>query len=195
MANEENLTKVQLKDAATDTELAPKSLADSIYFRDGETLQFKYDNGKLSGGDIFRGLTAVSPTIEVAENNDAVYRLKITDINGVIVTPNLKGPEGERGPISDGEGNIIKAVNTYEQHFVAGNFSEISENSYILRINRVQHELGFNATVKDVLRYLNDSEIVSVSFGYKRLVNGDILLYSNEPFAGIIYLEAIPDEE
>ena len=41
MANEENLTKVQLKDAATDTELAPKSLADSIYFRDGETLQFK----------------------------------------------------------------------------------------------------------------------------------------------------------
>lgn len=195
MANEENLTKVQLKDAATDTELAPKSLADSIYFRDGETLQFKYDNGKLSGGDIFQGLTAVSPTIEVAENDDAVYRLKITDINGVIVTPNLKGPEGERGPISDGEGNIIKAVNTYEQHFVAGDFSEISENNYLLRINRVQHELGFNATVKEVMRYINDSEIVSVTFGYKRLVNGDIILFSNEAFAGIIYLEAIPDEE
>ena len=194
MANE-NLTKVQLKDAATNTDLAPKSLAETIYFRDGESLQFKYDNGKLSGSDIFQGITAVSPTIEVVENDDAIYRLKITDINGSIITPNLIGPKGETGPISDGEGNIIKAVNTYEQHFVAGDFSEISENSYILRINRVQHELGFNATVKDVLRYLNDSEIVSVSFGYKRLVNGDILLYSNEPFAGIIYLEAIPDEE
>ena len=194
MANE-NLTKVQLKDAATNTDLAPKSLAETIYFRDGESLQFKYDNGKLSGSDIFQGITAVSPTIEVVENDDAIYRLKITDINGSIITPNLIGPKGETGPISDGEGNIIKAVNTCEQHFVAGDFSEISENSYILRINRVQHELGFNATVKDVLRYLNDSEIVSVSFGYKRLVNGDILLYSNEPFAGIIYLEAIPDEE
>lgn len=193
MANE--LTKTQLIDAATQTNLAPKSLAESIYFRDGETLQFKYDNGKLSGSDIFQGIIAVSPTVEVVENDDAIYRLKITDINGSIITPNLIGPKGETGPISDGEGNIIKAVNTYEQHFVAGDFSEISENSYILRINRVQHELGFNATVKDVLRYLNDSEIVSVSFGYKRLVNGDILLYSNEPFAGIIYLEAIPDEE
>lgn len=187
MANE--LTKTQLIDAVTQTNLAPKSLAESIYFRDGETLQFKYDNGKLSGSDIFQGITAVSPTVEVVENDDAIYRLKITDINGSIITPNLIGPKGETGP--DGEGNII----TYEQHFVAGDFSEISENSYILRINRVQHELGFNATVKDVLRYLNDSEIVSVSFGYKRLVNGDILLYSNEPFAGIIYLEAIPDEE
>ena len=194
MANE-NLTKVQLKDAATNTDLAPKSLAETIYFRDGESLQFKYDNGKLSGSDIFQGITAVSPTIEVVENDDAIYRLKITDINGTIITPNLIGPKGETGPISDGEGNIIKAVNTYEQHFVAGDFSEISESNYLLRINRVQHELGFNATVKEVMRYINDSEIVSVTFGYKRLVNGDIILFSNEPFAGIIYLEAIPDEE
>ena len=193
MAND-NLTKVQLKDAATQQDLAPKSLAETIYFRDGETLQFKYDNGKLSGGDIFQGLMAVSPTIEVVENDDAVYRLKITDINGSIITPNLKGPEGEQGPVSDGEGNIIKSIKFYEQNFVEGDWSELSEKDYLLRINRTQHELGFNAKVTEVLRYLNDSEIVNVAFAYKRLVNGDVILYSNEPFAGIAYLESEPQE-
>ena len=193
MAND-NLTKVQLKDAATQQDLAPKSLAETNYFRDGESLQFKYDNGKLSGGDIFQGLMAVSPTIEVVENDDAVYRLKITDINGSIITPNLKGPEGEQGPVSDGEGNIIKSIKFYEQNFVEGDWSELSEKDYLLRINRTQHELGFNAKVTEVLRYLNDSEIVNVAFAYKRLVNGDVILYSNEPFAGIAYLESEPQE-
>ena len=193
MANE-NLTKVQLKDAATQQDLAPKSLAETIYFRDGETLQFKYDNGKLSGGDIFQGLMAVSPTVEVLENDDAVYRLKITDINGSIITPNLKGPEGERGPVSDGEGNIISSINYYEQNFAAGDWSNIGEKDYLLRINRTQHELGFNPKVSEVMRYLNDAEIVDVAFSYKRLVNGDVILYSNEAFTGIAYLESEPQE-
>lgn len=194
MANE-NLTKVQLKDAATQQDLAPKSLAETIYFRDGESLQFKYDNGKLTGGDIFQGLMAVSPTVEVIENDDAIYRLKITDINGSIITPNLIGPRGEQGPVSDGEGNIVKSIDFYEQQFVAGDWSELSDQDYLLRINRTQHVLGFNPKVTEVLRYISDSEMVDVAYSYKRLVNGDVILYSNEPFAGIVYMESEPDKE
>ena len=85
----DNLVKVNFKDAGTNKELAPKSLAESIYFNDGESLQFKYDNGKLTSSDIFEGIQAVSPTIEVIENTDGIFRLKITDINGSIISPNL----------------------------------------------------------------------------------------------------------
>jgi len=186
----QDLVNVILKDDATEKNLAPQSLAKNILFSDGESLQFKYDNEKLIQGDITNGLLAVSPTIEVIENTDSVFRLKITDINNVIITPNLIGPKGPKGDLANIEdGTVVKVVDTYELQFVANDFSKINETTYLLRINRTQHELGYNAKVTEVLRYKNDSEMVNIEFAYKRLVNGDIVMICHESFAGIIYLE------
>lgn len=185
----DNLVKVNFKDAGTNKELAPKSLAESIYFNDGESLQFKYDNGKLTSSDIFEGIQAVSPTIEVIENTDGTFRLKITDINGSIISPNLVGPKGPKGDLSDGSGEVLKTLSTFEMEFAANDFQKINEHTYLLRISRSVHELGFYGKIAEVIRHTSDTESVNIDFSYKRLVNGDLILVVNEPMAGIAYLE------
>lgn len=97
MASNNDLTKIILKDDATQLKLAPQSLAAGIIFEDGETLQQKYNSGRLMSGVDLSGIQAVSPTVEISENDDNIYRLKIRDINGVIITPNLKGEKGNDG--------------------------------------------------------------------------------------------------
>ena len=191
-----NLTKVNLKDSSGTTGLSPKTLADSIYFRDGESLQFKFDNGKLLESGIFESIQAVSPTIEVYENEENIsFKLKIKDVNGAIITPNLIGPKGPKGDLANTEdGTIVKTIDTYELQFVENDMQKICENHYVLRINRQQHKLGFGAKVSEVIRYIDDTTTVSVAFGYKRLVNGDVVAIFNEPFAGIIYLEGAQQE-
>lgn len=95
---DQNLVKTNFRDAATNTDLAPKSLASAIYFDDGETLQFKYDNGTLLENGILDSIQSVSPTVEVYENKpETTFKLKIKDINGIIITPNLIGPKGPKG--------------------------------------------------------------------------------------------------
>lgn len=188
---DQNLIKVTLVDDASDSGLAPKSYANSIYFTDGETLQFKYDNGTLLESGILGGIQAVSPTIEIYENEPEVsYKLKIKDINGVIITPNLIGPKGPKGDLASVEtGDIVEVVKHYELQFVANDMQKLNEKAYIIRINRTQHQLGFGAKVTEVVRYISDTESVNVDYSYKRLVNGDIIVVFNEPFAGIIYLQ------
>ena len=61
---------------------------------------------KSSGGS--GGGEAVSPTISVNTNTDTEYKLDITDINGTITTPNLKGTNGTNG--TDGV-NGVNGVN------------------------------------------------------------------------------------
>ena len=77
----QNSEKVNLKDSNSNKTLYAKTMASCIYFNDGETLQQKFDNGLLSNPDAFNGLQAVSPTLEVAENSDDSFKLKIKDIN------------------------------------------------------------------------------------------------------------------
>ena len=186
-----NLTKVNLKDSNSSTALSPKTLASSIIFEDGETLQDKYNNGTLIEDGILGGIHAVSPIVEIFENKENVsYRLKIKDINGYIITPNLVGPKGPKGDLANVEnGTVIKTTSTYEHQFVEHDMQQIGPEEYLVRINRTTHKLGFGGKVVDVVRYINDTEMVSVAYSYKRLVNGDIIVIFNEPFAGIIYLE------
>lgn len=197
----QNLTKVTLKDSSTSSSLSPKSMASSVIFNDGESLQFKYDNGTLLKDGILGGIQAVSPTVEIYENQENVsYKLKIKDINGYIITPNLIGPKGSSGDSGNSGGNgcncncggtdsSTKTTLTYEHQFVSNDMQQINGNTYLLRINRTDHKLGFGAKVVEILRYLNDTELVNVTYSYKRLVNGDIILVFNEAFAGIIYLQ------
>lgn len=51
-----------------------------------------------------RGVDGISPTVAVASNTAAEYRLTITDQNGSITTPNLKGRDGA------GSGSVSVAV-------------------------------------------------------------------------------------
>lgn len=180
--------KVILKNTSNDT-LYNKTLASCIVFDDGESLQFKYDNGTLIEDGILGGIQSVSPTVEVAENTDAAYKLKIKDINGYVITPNLIGPKGPKGDVVDADGATISPTQTYEYQFMSNDMEKITESTYFLRVNRSQHKLGFGARVTEVFRYVDDSNIESVLFSYRRQVNGDVLLVFNEPFAGIVYLE------
>nr|DAN60990.1 MAG TPA: nucleoid-associated protein [Caudoviricetes sp.] len=47
--------------------------------------------------DIDSPVGGISPTIKINSNNDTEYTLKITDVNGSIITPNLKGQNGKDG--------------------------------------------------------------------------------------------------
>lgn len=186
---DQNYQKVTLKNSAQDTALYNKTLASCIIFEDGETLQQKYNNGTLIEDGILGGITAVSPTIDVAENTTSAFKLKIKSINGNIITPNLIGPKGPKGDAVDADGMPLSTIVSYVLDFNSNDLEKISESNYILRISREKHGLGFSARVTEVLRWLNDSETQSVIFAYKRFVNGDVSLLFNEPFAGIVYLE------
>lgn len=185
----QNYEKVNLKDSNNNTTLYAKTMASCIYFSDGETLQQKFDNGLLSNPEVFNGLQAVSPTLEVAENSDDSFKLKIKDINGYIITPNLIGPKGPKGDTVNADGQIVPSIQTYEYSFMSNDMEKITDDVYFLRVNRAQHKLGFGAKVTEVFRYMSDTELVNVLYSYKRLVNGDILFIFNEPFAGIACLE------
>lgn len=50
------------------------------------------------------GMDGVSPTVTVASNTAAEYTLSITDKNGTITTPNLKGQDGSGG---GGSGGVV----------------------------------------------------------------------------------------
>lgn len=180
----QNSEKVNLKDSNSDTTLYAKTMASCVYFNDGETLQQKFDNGLLSNPDAFNGIQAVSPTLEVAENSEESFKLKIKDINGYIITPNLIGPKGPKGDTPE-----PVLLQTYEYSFMSNDMEKITDDIYFLRVNKTQHKLGFGAKVIEVFRYLSDTELANVVYSYKRLVNGDILFVFNEPFAGIVCLE------
>ena len=98
----------------------------------------------------------------------------------------MKLPEGD---LSDGSGEVLKTLSTFEMEFVANDFQKINEHTYLLRISRSVHELGFYGKITEVIRHTSDTESVNIDFSYKRLVNGDLILVVNEPMAGIAYLE------
>lgn len=186
MTSEQNV-RTQLIDERTQKRLMPRSFANNIIFDDGESLQFKYDNGKLAGdGDILNGLRSVSPEIEVVENSDTSYVLKIESINGVIITPNLRGENGIFVP--GGDGSMI-AKPTFKLPFASGDFKPGAPGIYYLTISRRTHRLGEEARVVTVLRYINGSDLANVNYTFNRHPNGDIEIISGEPFDGIIYLE------
>lgn len=63
------------------------------------------------------GIDGVSPEIDVEEDSEAEYVLKIIDVNGEKITPNLKGEKGEIGETgADGNSFVVKThVNTIEE--------------------------------------------------------------------------------
>ena len=74
-------------------------------FTDGKTTTCSFRNGSKgsqgekgeAGADGKDGIDGVSPTVIVAENTDTSYKLSITNANGTITTPNLKGADGANG--------------------------------------------------------------------------------------------------
>ena len=54
-------------------------------------------NASVSSGFIIKGVDGkdgISPQITVEEDTESSYKLKITDVNGTFITPNLKGSGG-----------------------------------------------------------------------------------------------------
>lgn len=62
------------------------------------------------GADGRPGKDGYSPTITVHEHTDTTYILKITDVNGSFLTPNLQGQDGEGG---DGKGKVDEDLVKY----------------------------------------------------------------------------------
>lgn len=82
---------VKLQKPTGEEQMSPQSKASDVIFNDGIDLQTKFDNAALIDPGAFNGVTAVSPTVEVEENTDDVYTLKIKSLGSTVVTPNLKG--------------------------------------------------------------------------------------------------------
>lgn len=58
----------------------------------------QYTEESLEGSGAVKGKDGFSPTIkENSENNDSIYKLDITDVDGSVTTPNLKGSQGIQG--------------------------------------------------------------------------------------------------
>lgn len=58
----------------------------------------KYVDESLQGLGAVKGKDGVSPIIiPNADNTDDIYKLDITDVNGTVTTPNLKGNRGSDG--------------------------------------------------------------------------------------------------
>lgn len=68
--------------------------------------QLKNDEGFVTEQAVAKVIedTVVSPTIEVSEQSESLYRLKITSVSGEIETPNLVGPPGTPG--ADGQNGV-----------------------------------------------------------------------------------------
>ena len=67
-------------------------------------IQVEYDDGtssELIDIPVVNGEDGFSPTITVHTNTPTVYKLDITDVNGTITTPNLRGGGGGGGSLSD----------------------------------------------------------------------------------------------
>lgn len=82
---------VKLKRPTTEEQMSPQSKASDVIFSDGVDLQTKFENAALIDPGALNGVSAVSPTVEVSENTDTSFRLKVKSVNGTIHTPNLKG--------------------------------------------------------------------------------------------------------
>lgn len=81
--------------------------------RDKEELLEKINAGGGTGTGS-AGKDGFSPVVEIAENTESSYKLSITDINGTITTPNLKGADGETIQIeSEDESTEDGGVNVY----------------------------------------------------------------------------------
>jgi hypothetical protein len=60
------------------------------------------------GADGQPGKDGYSPTITVYEQTDTTYILKITDVNGSYLTPNLQGQDGEGGGKGKVDEDLVK---------------------------------------------------------------------------------------
>ncbi|MCM1304564.1 MAG: phage tail protein [Lachnospiraceae bacterium] len=81
--------------------------------------QLRNDEGYVTEQKVIEVLksSSVSPLIEVLEQSEKSYRLRITSISGTIETPNLIGRQGEPGtPGQDGEDGVdgSPGENAYE---------------------------------------------------------------------------------
>jgi len=114
---------VKLKNPTNTEQLSPQAKASDIIFEDGIDLQTKYDNASLSGSGYFNGVNAVSPTIDVEENEEDVFRLRIKSLSGTIITPNLKGVDANAltvkvQTINEAHGNIVVDLSEGETAFL-----------------------------------------------------------------------------
>lgn len=90
-----------------------------------------YVDKTLQGSGAVKGKDGVSPIIiPNADNTDDIYKLDITDINGTVTTPNLKGNRGSDGKtpnIEIGEVTTLQSNQNATVH-ITGEFPNIKLN-------------------------------------------------------------------
>lgn len=82
---------VKIQDSTKTNDLLPKTKAENVFFDDNESLLDKFNNGRLMSTKYYSGVQAMSPIVKVLENTPDRYVIEIKDIEGVIITPNLRG--------------------------------------------------------------------------------------------------------
>jgi len=73
------------------------------------------------------GADGISPTISIAESTPTSYKLNVTDVNGTITTPNLKGADGQ------GSGDMLKSVYDTNNNGIVDNAEKV--NGFTVEIN------------------------------------------------------------
>lgn len=105
-----------VKETLTDTGKMQSSVIKSLKGEIPSAVgQLKNDKGYVTEDKVIEVIkeSSVSPDIEVAEESETVYRLKIISAGGEIVTPNLigpQGPPGERGEPGEAGGGASGPV-------------------------------------------------------------------------------------
>lgn len=85
------------------------------------------------------GVDGTSPTITVATSTDTEYTLSITDVNGTITTPNLKGADGTSS--STGGGGT---TTTYRELIVDDSMTKKNNYANYIAITGNKVEIFFN---------------------------------------------------
>ena len=146
------------------------TFSDSTTHDAGEITTLKGDDGKsayevaVDQGYVgtvdewLASLVGFSPTITVEESTDNIYKLRITDVNGSYVTPNLKGSGGAGGAIS--ELSDVELTNL--------------QNAQVLKYDATE-QVWKNANSGAVIDELGDIADVDL----QNLVNGDVLTWDN----------------
>lgn len=126
--------------------------ADMIVFADGDTFQEKLDKGIFKGQDGIIGKDGISPTIKVHTSTDAEYTLDISDANGTITTPNLKGGSSNGGSSSTWTDVTEKPFNSVDTNTFSttGGVLEVKDGVYATpdQIPNVDDKLE-SANIKD----------------------------------------------
>lgn len=126
-------------------------------------------NASVCEGFLIKGINGkdgVSPIITVEESTDTSYKLKITNVNGSFITPNLKGEGGAGG--NDNyriEATLDKTTYLLTISLLNGKGEIVSSQSVDFPIESLVVNGSYNQSTKSLVFTLQNGNTISIPIG------------------------------